>query len=96
MRLVKRKGNTKAKVDVEHFDEMKKLFHQDIRSAVVMDKVPQNWSLTGIRQVLVMYQYHSGLWRKRAKWIEISRKNDKCQITAVLDAPYLVIFFPCS
>ena len=42
MGLVQRKGNTKAKVDVKNFDEMKKLFHQDIRSAVVMDKVPQN------------------------------------------------------
>jgi len=40
MGLVKRKGNTKVKVDVEQFDEMKKLFHQDIRSAVVMDEVP--------------------------------------------------------
>ena len=30
MGLVKRKGNTKAKVNVEQFDEMKKLFHQDI------------------------------------------------------------------
>ena len=42
MGLVKRKGSTKAKVDVEYFDKMKKLFHQDIRSAVVMDEVPQN------------------------------------------------------
>ena len=40
MGLVKREGNTKAKVDVEQFDEKKRLFHQDIRSAVVMDEVP--------------------------------------------------------
>ena len=40
MGLIKRKGNTKAKIDVEYFDEMKKLFYRDIRSAVVMDEVP--------------------------------------------------------
>ena len=38
MGLVKRKSNTKAKVDVEQFDEMKRLFHQDIRSVAVMDE----------------------------------------------------------
>ena len=37
MRLVKRKGNTKAKVDVEKFDKIKKLFHQDIRNVANCD-----------------------------------------------------------
>ena len=88
MGLVKRKGNTKAKVDVEHFDEMKKLFHQDIRSAVVMDKVPQNWSLTGIRQVLVMYQYHSGLWRKRElNGLKSMERMINAKLRKFLDAP---------
>ena len=44
MGLVKRKDNTKVKVDVEKF---KKLFHQDIKNVIVMDEVPAelviNW-----------------------------------------------------
>ena len=84
MGLVKRKGKTKVKVDVEHFDEMKKLFHQDIRSAVVMDKVPSeliiNWDQTGLSYVPVSQWT---MEEEGAKQIEINGKDDKCQITVV-------------
>ena len=50
MGLVKRKDNTKAKVEIEKFDEVRKLFHQDIRNVIVMDEVPAelvvNWDQT--------------------------------------------------
>ena len=77
MGLVKRKGNTKGKVDVEHFDEMKKLLHQDIRSAVVMDEVPSeliiNWDQTGLSYVPVS-QWN--MEEEGAKWIEIDGKDN--------------------
>ena len=57
MSLVKWKGNTKAKVDVKKFDEVKKLFLQDFRNVIMMDEVPAelviNWDQTGLNYVLV-------------------------------------------
>ena len=47
MGLVKQKGTTKAKVNVDKFFEIKGLFLQDIKSVVTMDDVPAelviNW-----------------------------------------------------
>jgi len=40
----KRKVNTKAKVDVEKFDEIKKAFLQVITSVITMDEVPGSQS----------------------------------------------------
>ena len=40
MRMVKRRANTKTKVTIEDFDELKKLFLLDIRNIVQMDEVP--------------------------------------------------------
>jgi len=75
--LVKRKGNTKAKVDVEKFDEIKKAFLQDITSVITMDEVPEeliiNWDQIGIRLVPVsewtMEQEVLGRFRLMAKMI---------------------------
>ena len=41
MGFVKRRANTKAKVRVEHFDELKKLYLLEINNVVVeMDEIP--------------------------------------------------------
>ena len=50
--MVKHRANTKKKVTVENFDELKKLFLLDIRNIVQMDEVPAqiiiNWDQSGI------------------------------------------------
>ena len=95
MGLVKRKGNTKAKVEVEQFDEMKRLFHQDIRSAVVMDEVPPeliiNWDQTGLSYVPVSQWI---MEEEGAKRVEIDGKDDKRQITAVFGCSLIGDFLP--
>ena len=84
MGLVKRKGNTKAKVDVEKFNEVKKLFHQDIWNVIVMDEMPAelviNWDQTGLNYVLISQWTMA---KEGAKRVEIDGKDDKHQITAV-------------
>ena len=92
---VKRKGNTKPKVDVEKFDEVKKLFHQDIRNVVVMDEVPAelviNWDQTGLNYVPVSQQTMA---KEEAKRVEIDGKDDKHQITAVFGCSMSGDFLP--
>ena len=55
MGYVKRKACSKAKVDVEHFEKLKKEFLTNIRNIVVMDKIPPdlmiNFDQTGINYV---------------------------------------------
>ena len=57
MGMIKRKANTKAKVTVEDFDALKRLFLMDIRSNVQMDKIPAelivNSDQTGINYIPV-------------------------------------------
>ena len=55
MGMVKWKANTEAKVTVEDFDELKKLFLMDIKSAIQIDEIPAqlivNWDQTGINYI---------------------------------------------
>lgn len=56
--FVKRRGNTKAKVPVEHFEALKSpFFFSDIKATVEMQEIPPeliiNWDQTGIKIVLV-------------------------------------------
>ena len=92
MGLVKRKGNTKAKVELEQFDEM---FHQDIRSAVVMDEVPSeliiNWDQTALSYVPVSQWT---MEEEGAKRVKIDGKDDKRQITAVFGCSLTGDFLP--
>ena len=57
MGFVKRRANTKVKVTVEHFDELKKLFLLEFNNVVEMDEVPAeliiNWDQTGINYIPV-------------------------------------------
>jgi len=52
MGFVKRRANTKAKIAVEHFDELKKLYLLEFNNIVEMDEIPSelviNWDQTGI------------------------------------------------
>ena len=81
---MKRKGNTKAKVNIEDFDEIKKLFLLDIKGVVAMDEVlPEliiNWDQTGLKYIPVSPWTMAEEGRK---CVEIDGKDDKHQITAV-------------
>ena len=85
MGLVKRRSSTKAKVDVKDFEELKKLFLQDINNVIQMDEIPAdlviNFDQTGINYMPVS----SWIMEKEgSKYVEIIGKDDKRQITAVL------------
>ena len=87
MGLVKRKGNTKAKIQVENFEELKKLFVQDVKTVMVMDELVFKWNQTGLKYVPVSE------WTKAeegSKRVEIDGKDNK---QLFLSALWLVIFF---
>ena len=67
MGFVKRRGNTKAKVSVEHFETLKTQFLLDIKATVEMQEIPPeliiNWDQTGIKIVPVSH----GRWRKEVQ-----------------------------
>ena len=93
--FVKRRGNTKAKVPVEHFEALKSQFLFDIQATVEMQEIPPeliiNWDQTGIKIVSL------SSWtmkQKGAKWVEISGVDNKRQITAVFAATPVGEFLP--
>jgi len=95
MGLVKRKGNTKAKVQVENFEELKKLFIQDVKTVMAMDEVPLelviSWDQTGLKYVLVS---ECTMAEEGSKRVEIDGKDDKRQITAVFGCSMAGEFLP--
>ena len=95
MGYVKRRGNTKAKVNIENFEEMRELYLHEIQNAVIMDEIPPemviNFDQTGINYV------PTSSWsmeREGAKRVEIIGKEDKRQITAVFAGTYTGDFLP--
>ena len=95
MGFVKRRGNTKAKVTVDHFDEVRTQFLFNINATVKMQEIPSdlsiNWDQTGIKIVPV------SSWtmeQKGAKRIEVAGIDDKRQITAVFAAAATGEFLP--
>ena len=95
MGYVKRKACSKAKVDVEHFERLKKEFLTDIKNIVVMDEIPPdliiNFDQTGINYVPI------SSWtmeKEGAKRIEMVAKDDKRQITAVFAGSLSGDFLP--
>jgi len=46
MGFVKRRGNTKSKVSVEHFDQLKELFLLKFNNSLDMDEVPMQLVIT--------------------------------------------------
>ena len=95
MGLVKRRASTKAKVNVETFEEVKSQFLIDIKTVVEMDEIPFdliiNWDQTGINYVPV------SSWtmeKQGARRVEIVGVDDKQQITAVFSCSMAGDFLP--
>ena len=84
MGLVKRKATTKAKVTVEHFENVKAQFLFDIKAIVEIEEVPPalviNWDQTGINYVPVSSWTMA---KEGSKRVEIFGLDDKRQITGV-------------
>ena len=95
MEFVKRRGTTKAKVEVEDFELLKEQYLRDIKSVIEMDEIPDelviNWDQTGIHYVPV------SSWtmeKEGSKRIEIVGSDDKRQLTAVFGASLAGDFLP--
>ena len=100
MGYVKRRGNTEAKVSVEHLEFLKGQFLFDIQATVEMQEISPdlitNWDQLGIKIVPVLSWT---MEQKGAKRVEIAGVDDKQQITAIFAAtlvgeflPFLVIY----
>ena len=85
MHFVKRRGNTKAKVNVSDFDQFKTQFVYDVKAITQFEEIPDslviNWDHTGINYVPISSWTMEEEGKKR---VEISGMNDKRQITMVL------------
>ena len=95
MGFVKRRVNTKAKVTVEHFDELKMLFLLEFNNAVEMDEVPSelviNWDQTGINYIPISSWTMEGEGSKR---VEVAGKDDKRQLTTLFACSMSGDFLP--
>ena len=95
MGMVRRRGNTKAKVSVENFDQVKKLFLLDVKNTVLMDEIPPemiiNCDHTAINYVPVSSWTMEEMGSKR---VEIIGKDDKRQLTAVFGCSMSGNFLP--
>ena len=83
MRYIKRKACSKAKVDVDHFEELKAEFLLEIESIVNMNAIPAeliNFDQTALNYVPIS---HWAMDEEGAKRVEVVAKDDKRQITAV-------------
>ena len=85
MQFVKRKANTKAKVSVENFTQLKYNYLSDIAGIVDVEEIPPsliiNWDHTALKYVPV------GSWtmaKEGSKKVPLAGVDDKRQITAVL------------
>ena len=94
MGYVKRKANSKVKITVENFEEMKYNFLCEIKDIVMMEEIPSsmilNWDHTGLKYVPV------SSWTmatQGSKKVSIAGIDDKRQITGVftitLDGQFL-------
>ena len=84
MGYVKRKACSKAKVDVERYEQLKDEFLLEIKVIVNMDEIPPeliiNFDQTALNYVPVS---HWTMDQEGAKRVEVVAKDDKRQITAV-------------
>ena len=95
MNFVKRKANTKAKITVDNFTELKCNFLSDIQAVVDMEEVPPclviNWDHIALKYVPV------GSWtmaKEGSKKVPLAGVDDKRQITAVFGATLEGQFLP--
>ena len=93
MGFVKRRTNTKAKISVEHFDELKKLYLLEFNNVVEMDEIPSelviNWDQTGINYIPASWT----MAEEGSKRVEMIGKDDKRQLSALLACSMLGNFF---
>ena len=85
---MKRRGNTKAKVNPSDFEELKTLFAFDVRCIVEINKIPDslviNWDHTGVNYTLYVPVSSWTMEKEGSKRVEITALDDKHQITLVL------------
>ena len=94
MGYVKRKANSKVKITVSNFEELKVNFLCDIKAIVLMEEIPSslilNWDHTGLKYVPVSSWTMA---KEGAKKVSIAGQDDKRQITGVftvtLDGQFL-------
>jgi len=93
MGFVKRRTNTKTKVSVEHFEELKELFLLDFNNAAVAvpTELVINWDQTGINYVPISSWTMEQEGTKRVKVIG---KDDKQQLTALFACSMSEDFLP--
>jgi len=95
MGLVKRQGTTKAKVNPSNFQMLQKQYLADIRTKVYMEDIPAdliiNWDHTGLKYVPVS---NWTMEHKGAKWVEITGRDDKRQLTALFTCTLSGKFLP--
>ena len=65
MGYVKRRACSKEKIDVEHFEELKRIFLMYITNIVSMDEIPPQLVIILIRQQSIMSPHHLGQWRRK-------------------------------
>ena len=95
MGYVKRRGSTKAKVNIKNFEEMRELYLHEIQNAVIMDEIPPEMVINFDQTEI--YYVPTSSWimeREGAKRAEIIGKEDKRQITAVFAGTYTSDFLP--
>jgi hypothetical protein len=95
MGFVKRRASTKAKVSVEDFEERKEQFLLDIKAVVNLEDIPLdlviNWDQTAMHYVPVSSWTMA---KEGSHRVEISRIDDKRQITAVFGCSMTGSFLP--
>jgi len=95
MGFVKRKACSKAKIDVEHFKEVKEGFLLDIRNVITMDEIPVELIINFDQTALNYVPSTSWTMEKEGtKRVEVITKDDKRQITAVFGGSMSGDFLP--
>ena len=95
MGYVKRKACSKAKVNVERYDQLKDEFLLEIKVIVTMDEIPPeliiNFDQTAVNYVPVS---HWTMDKEGSKRVEVVARDDKRQITAVFAGSSSGYFLP--
>ena len=95
MGYVKRKACSKAKINVEHFEELKKIFLMDITNIVSMDEIPPQLIINFDQTAINYVPTPSWTMEKQgAKRVEMIGIDDKRQMTAVFGASLSGDFLP--
>ena len=95
MAFVKRKGSTKSKVTVEHFEEVQQQYLLDIKAVVEMEEIPDdliiNWDQTPVNYVPISQWTMA---EKGSKRVPVIGLNDKRQTTVLFGGLLSSDFLP--